>query len=159
VPEGRIGADREPTVSAHYEVVFSVFLRDDTPADVLAELRWHLGLSPERPPRLAIDRELPLLAPGSPSRLPGGEGASLDRRHRYPSSAVEHYAWSLYARLYWLDDLWAHYWGRVAELLAPWADEDGYAGFFREEFDQTRTFLLFRDGAFHLGESGRPDDG
>ncbi|GIH13079.1 hypothetical protein [Rugosimonospora africana] len=88
-------------MSGHFEVVFSVFLRDDTPAEVLAELRWHLGLSPERSPRLTIDDDEPLLSPGTPSYLPGGETATLNRQYRYTSSGGDHYAWGLHARVYW----------------------------------------------------------
>src|SRR5690242_4942006 len=124
-------------MSGHFEIVFSVFLRDDTPAAVLDELRWQLGLARERPGQLVIDYDEPQLRPAASSYLPGGETANLERQYRYTAPTGEHYAWGLHVRLFWLDDTWAEVWLQVAEWLAPWAEDDGYAGFFREEADET----------------------
>lgn len=137
-------------MSQHFEIVFSVFLRDDIPADMLAELRWHLGLSTGQPEQLAIDYGEPTLRPNTPSYLPGGESVQLERQHRGTSPSGEHYAWGLYARLFWLDDQWADVWWQVAEWLAPWAEDEGYAGFYREEFEDTPAILLIRNGEVHL---------
>jgi hypothetical protein len=139
-------------VSLHYEVVFSLFLRDDLPADVLNELRWHLGLSSERPTRPVIDYEGPQLRPAATSYLPGGETASLQRQYRHSANGTDHYAWGLHVRLFWLDDQWAEVWWQVAAWLAAWADEDGYAGFFREEAEATPTLLVVRGGEPELRE-------
>ncbi len=144
-------------MSQHFEIVFSVFLRDDTPADVLAELQWHLGLSTEQPEHLAIDYGEPLLRPSAPSYLPGGESVKLERQHRYTSPSGEHYAWGLYARLFWLDDQWADVWWQVAEWLAPWVEDEGYAGSYREEYEDTPVILLIRNGEAHLREFKREE--
>ena len=133
-------------MSLHYEVVFSLFLRDDTPSGVLDELRWQLGLSTQKPDACAIDYEWPQMRPNEPSYLPGGEVAMLRRQYRYSRSGVEHHAWGLYVREFWLDDHWVAAWLRVAAWLAPYADGDGYAGFFREEQDEQPSLLFVRGG-------------
>ncbi|MFJ4152764.1 hypothetical protein ACIP10_35045 [Streptomyces galbus] len=46
-------------MSLHFEVVFTCFLRDNTPDTVLDALRWHLGMAPERPSGLNADECLP----------------------------------------------------------------------------------------------------
>jgi hypothetical protein len=137
-------------VSSHYEVVFSLFLRDDTPSVVLDELRWHLGLLTQRPEVCAIEDDWPQLRPNERTYLPGGEVALLQRQYRYSRAGVEHHAWGLYTRQFWLDDHWAAAWWRAAAWLAPHADGDGYAGFFREEGDERPTLLLIRGGEPYL---------
>lgn len=69
-------------MSDHYEVVFSCFLRDDTPESVMAALRWHLGMDAEFPENLDDDEGqlYPLLGPDNHnSSLPGGDVVSLRR--------------------------------------------------------------------------------
>jgi hypothetical protein len=140
-------------VGNHYEVVFSVFIRDDAPDEVLAELRWHLGLSAERPPALVVDYDGPQLRPDLQSSwMPGSETATLTRQHLYNKGGVEHHAWGLYVRVMWGDDQWSEVWWQFAALLAKWAAEDGYAGFFREYFDQHPTAIVFRNGDFEIGD-------
>lgn len=132
-------------MSFHYEVTFSLFLRDDTPVEVLDELRWHLGQSSERPEICVVDYDGPVLLPAESSPLAGGEVATLQRQYRFTQNGAEHFSWGVHARLYWLDDHWAEVWWQVATWLAPYAD-DGYAGFFREENDEQPTLLLMRSG-------------
>jgi hypothetical protein len=136
-------------MSFHYEVVISLFLRDDTPSEVLDELRWHIGLSEQQPATSAIDVDYPLMRPGE-SYLPGGDIAVLQRQYRYDDAhGVNHHAWGLYVLLFWLDDDL----GQAAQIttwLAPYADEDGYIGSFREEADEQPTLLAIRDGELHL---------
>jgi hypothetical protein len=141
-------------VSQHLEIVFSSFLRDDTPTSVLDELRWHLGLSPVRPVACTIDYADPQLLPNPNTFLPGGEAATLQRQLRSWQRGVAYYAWGLHARLGWLDDQWANLWLQVAVWLAPHADQDGYAGFFREESADAPSLLLVRGGRAYLHESG-----
>ena len=70
-------------------------------------------------------------------------------------SAVEHHAWGLYTRQMWLDDQWTEGWWQVVQWLAPHADNDGYAGFFREENEEQPTLLLIRGGKPYVCESGK----
>jgi hypothetical protein len=141
-------------MSQHYEVVFSMFLRDDTPAGVLDELRWHLGLSAQRPDSCVIAYDVPQMCPAGGNLLPGGEAARLRRQLRYSRAGAAHYAWGLYARLLWPDGQWAEIWQRVAVWLSAHAAQDGYAGFFREEHDERPTLLLVRGGEPYLCEHG-----
>jgi hypothetical protein len=146
-------------VSSHYEVVFSVHLRDDIPPNVLDELRWHLGERPNRPERLTVDYGDPLLQVDTGSYLAGGEHASLERTHRYRQRGSDHHAWSFFARLLWLDDVWAECWWQVATWLAQHAETTGYAGFWREECAIWPTVLLLGGGHAYLatpGEQPRP---
>jgi hypothetical protein len=69
-------------MSGHYEVVFSLFLRAETPKAVLDELHWHLGLSSERPDSLVIGTCASELTPNRDSYLPGGCVAILKRQSR-----------------------------------------------------------------------------
>jgi hypothetical protein len=145
-------------MSYHYEVVFSLFLRDDTPSDLLDELRWHMGLSEERSTTPATDMDYPLMRPGD-SYLPGGDLAVLQRQYRYDdASGVKHYAWGVYARMFVLDDAMGEVW-QIATWLAPHAEDDGYAGFFREETDERPRLLAIRGGelySYELGEQPQP---
>jgi hypothetical protein len=36
----------------------------------------------------------------------------------------------------------------ILDLLAPHIAEDGYGGFFREEYDHEPTVFMFRDGGY-----------
>jgi hypothetical protein len=65
----------------------------------------------------------------------------------------------LYIRLFWLDGHWEHVCHDVAEFLAPYVDNDGYAGFYREEHESFPTVLLIEGGKPHfrkLEEQSRP---
>ncbi|WP_199444520.1 hypothetical protein [Umezawaea beigongshangensis] len=137
-------------MSQHYEIVFSLFLRDDTPGDVLDELRWHLGAD-QPAPRAPVVPGGPHLRPDPGSFLPGGDSASLRRQYRFTRGDQDWHAWGLSARVLWSDDTWAEVWWQFAQWLAPFADEDGYAGFFREETDENPTLLLVRRGEPLLG--------
>jgi hypothetical protein len=58
--------------------------------------------------------------------------------------------------VYWLDDDRAELAWQFGELLAAWADNDGYMGFWREaDFDETVTVLIARDGKLHIPERQR----
>lgn len=146
-------------MSQHYEVVFSLYLRDTTPPAVLEELGWHLGLLAQRPPDCYLAYDTPILAPDPASRLPGGDSAHLARVYRFTRNQVDHFAWSFYLRALWLDDQWGEVWWQVATLIAPHAVQDGYAGFFRELDDEHPTHFLLRQGkpyfAVH-GEAPQP---
>src|SRR5690349_7993951 len=85
-------------MSFHYEVVFATFLRDDTPPEVLDELRYHLGFTEDRPQHLAIDYDFPVLQPDEDSYLPGGDHVALRRQYRGRDDKGEHHAWGLHVR-------------------------------------------------------------
>jgi hypothetical protein len=141
-------------MSAHYEIVFSLFLRDDTPDEVLAELRWQLGLAAGRPELWALGYQTPVLAPGEPSRLPGGESAALSRQYLSTLAGVDRYAWGLHVRVLWLDDVWGEVWWQVATWLSRYAAGDGYAGFYRESDAHEPTLFVVREGQPYLCEFG-----
>jgi hypothetical protein len=141
-------------VSVSYEVVFSLFLRDDTPGEVLAELRWHLGLAADRPGPWALGYETPVLRPGESSRLAGGESAALSRQYRTDAAGAGRPAWGLHVRVFWPDDQWAELWWQVAAWLSRYAASDGYAGFYREADGAEPTLLLVRGGLPYLCEFG-----
>ncbi|MFC9977138.1 hypothetical protein ACFVH6_40175 [Spirillospora sp. NPDC127200] len=135
-------------MSLHFEVVFTCFLREDTPPQVLAALRWHLGLAEERPAGLG-EHAYSLLAPDPHSRLPGGDVASLREQDQ---------GWGLFSRNYWLDDDLGEL-ATVLELLAPHVEGPGFGGHLREEFESEPTVFAFRDGGYELlrpARSGSP---
>ncbi|MFF7454466.1 hypothetical protein [Kitasatospora sp. NPDC008115] len=137
-------------MSLHFEVVFTCFLRDDTPDTVLEALRWHLGMIPERPSGLDPDEHAyPLLAPDPDSRLPGGDCASLRRRSRGSTAGREPHPWGLFSRTYWLDDDLGGL-VTVLDLLAPHVEEPGYGGYFREECDAAPIVFTFQNGTHGL---------
>ncbi|MCG8921546.1 hypothetical protein [Lentzea sp. CC55] len=139
-------------MSFHYEVVFSLFLRENTPAEVLDELRYHLGLAPEPPRNPVLDYDFPVLRPNPDSYLPGGEHAALREQLRGFNDEGDLHAWGLHARLFWLDDQWAEVWWQVVQWLAPHVEDNGYAGFVREEADERPAVLTFHNGEFRLDE-------
>jgi hypothetical protein len=138
-------------MSDHYEVIFTAFLRDDTPEKVLNELRWHLGLTEDKPPAVEGDpyaSRLLLADPDTP--LPGGSVASLQRQFRYRSrGGAEHYAWGLLARSYWLDDELGEV-STILDLIAPYVEENGFGGYFRDVNDEIPTVFAFHDGSYSV---------
>ncbi|MFF7204144.1 hypothetical protein [Streptomyces sp. NPDC008141] len=137
-------------MSDHYEVVFSCFLRDDTPESVMAALRWHLGLDAEFPENLDADEGqlYPLLDPDNHnSCLPGGDVVSLRRTVREFTQSGERYEWELFARKDWLDDS-ILYLRHLLDLLAPHAARPGYGGLFRNFYGTAVTVFTFRDGTY-----------
>jgi hypothetical protein len=143
-------------MSMHYEVVFSCFLRDDTPEEVIDALRWHLGLAAEWPASLAADEPAErLLRSDQASNLPGGDIASL-RRQAVPGAAESDvYAWGLFSRNLWLDDAMGSM-TAIMELLAPHAAESGYGGYFREESATEATAFEFAASGSDGQQSGPP---
>jgi hypothetical protein len=97
----------------------------------------------------------PQLMPTPDSSLPGGDAVRLWRQYRFTQRGVDHFAWGVYIRLMWGDDTWANHWLPVAVWLAPHAERDGYAGFFRMESEEEPTLLLLRRGVAYLCEFGR----
>ncbi|SCL48220.1 hypothetical protein [Micromonospora chersina] len=135
-------------MSLHYEVVFSCFLDDETPPDVLDVLRWHLGMRDERPATLdAEDHPYRLLAPDPDSYLPGGDVASLRRQRVGFTATGERFQWGLHSRNYWLDDDLGEL-VSILDLIAPHVVEDGYGGHLREEYDTDLVVFEFRDGSY-----------
>jgi hypothetical protein len=134
-------------MSDHYEVVFSCFLRDDTPAPVLAALRWHMGIDDEGPDDLdPDDHPYPLLLSGQ-GRLPGGDIVSLRRTVQEFTSSGKRYEWELFVRIYWVDDL-TLYLDALLQLIAPHVARRGYGGYIRDEYDiEVKTFK-FHDGTY-----------
>ncbi|MFD3437551.1 hypothetical protein ACFWU3_08600 [Streptomyces sp. NPDC058685] len=135
-------------MSDHYEVVFSCFLRDDTPASVMNDLRWHLGMDAEDPEDLDDGQLRPLLAPGNDnSRIPGGDIVSLRRTVQGFTQSGERYEWELFARNDWIDDSML-YLRDLLDLLAPHIAHPGYGGHFRDCYDTAVTVFDFRDGTY-----------
>jgi hypothetical protein len=135
-------------MSERYEVVFSCFLRDDTPGSVLAALRWHLGMDAWPPESLDPEEHPdPLLAPDQyNSPLPGGDIASLRRTVQGFTASGERHEWELFSRNYWVDDCML-YLDSILNLLAPHIARPGYGGFFRDD-DTALTVFTFRDGTY-----------
>ncbi|MGW4675689.1 hypothetical protein [Streptomyces sp. NPDC004324] len=137
-------------MSDHYELVFSTFLHDDTPASVLAALRWHMGMDDDNvknPEGLdPDDHPYPLLLPGQ-SRLPGGDIASLHRSVVEFTSSGTRYEWELFVRIYWVDDLTLHLDALLA-LIAPHVAERGYGGYIRDVHDTEVKPFKFHDGTY-----------
>ena len=134
-------------MSVRFEVVFSCFLRGDTPSEVLEAVRWHLGLAAERPAGLdPAEHPDRLLETDEESCLPGGDVASLRHREHGFEDFGRLGVWGLHSRNYWLDDIMGEL-VTVLDLLAPYA-ENGYGGYFRAETEVKPTVLVFRDGAY-----------
>lgn len=138
-------------MSERYEVVFSCYLRDDTPSSVMAGLRWHLGIDNELPEGLDDDdgQLQRLLAPASYTdrRVPGGDSVSLRREVQQFTRAGQRYEWELFARNHWVDDSMLHL-GDLLDLLAPHVARPGYGGHFREISGTDVTVFDFRDGTY-----------
>jgi hypothetical protein len=136
-------------MSLRYEVVFSCFLVDDTPAEVLDELRWHLGL-PDGPLTTRDGEDAcPLLRPDPDSYLPGGEVAFLRRQMRGTRRGHDIHAWGLFTRNGWHDDAIGEM-AIILDLIAPNVVEDGYGGYFREEYDAEPRAFVFRDRGYSV---------
>lgn len=131
-------------MSDHYEVVFSCYLRHDTPDPVLDVLRWHLGLIDDCP---GVDefREMTgrLLQADPDTRLPEPDLAELRPQDD---------GWALFTRNLWLDDEigWIN---RLLEIIAPYPARDGYGGYFRDVNDGEPTEFGFAGGTYGLTRS------
>lgn len=135
-------------MSDHYEVVFSCFLRDDTPAPVLAALRWHMGMDDDCPDALdPDDHPYQLLLPDANSRLPGGDTVCLRRTVQEFTASGERYEWELFARKDWVDDLTLHL-DAFLELMAPHVASSGYGGHIRDQHDPEVKPFTFHDGTY-----------
>ncbi|MFE3637594.1 hypothetical protein [Streptomyces sp. NPDC059168] len=134
-------------MSMRYEMVFTCFLKDDTPESVLDALRWHMGLRADRPESVGgVEYSHPLLTPNSDSNtnLAGGEVARLVHQARGSRDA-----WGLFVRVLWPDDILEEL-VSVLDLLAPHVDEPGYGGYFREEADAWPSVFMFREGVYDV---------
>ncbi|MFD9213330.1 hypothetical protein ACFVY9_09475 [Streptomyces sp. NPDC059544] len=135
-------------MSDRYEVVFSCFLRDYTPASVMTAVRRYLGMDAECPEGLDDDEGQlsPLLAPDNHhSRLPGGDVVSLRRTVQGFTSSGARYEWELFARNDWADDSMLCLRG-LLDLIAPQVARSGYGGHFRDIDGTAVTVFTFRDG-------------
>ncbi len=140
-------SDTMRAMSDHYELVFSSFLRDDTPASVLAALRWHMGMDDEDPEDLdRDDHPYPLLLRGQ-SPLPGGDNVSLRRSVPESTSSGTPYGWELFVRIYWVDDLTLHL-DALLQLIAPHVVRRGYGGYIRDVHDTEVETFKFHDGTY-----------
>jgi hypothetical protein len=119
-------------MSVQYEVVLACFLRDETPAETLDALRWHLGLMADRPPGAsAADHPRRLLRPDPASGLPGGDVASLQLQRQTLADGGQAQAWGLYSRTAWPGDALPGL-ATVLELVAGNVAEAGYGGYYRD---------------------------
>jgi len=133
-------------MSDYYEFVISCFLPEDTPEPVLAELRWHLGETDERPPHLDKDA-YPLMAPDEVSYLPGGDIAILRLQvvGLHPETHADIYEWALFARNYYHEDVIGEV-EHLFQLVASYATEAGYGGHLRSLAYPSRHEFVFRGG-------------
>lgn len=129
-------------MSVHYEVVFSCFLRADTPAEVLDALRWHLGLLAEQPADLDPTQRALLRADPS-SHLPGGDVASLQRQAGGAETAPDTQGWGLFSRTLWPGDAMDQL-STIMELIAPYVASRGYGGHVRDVATADATAFEFR---------------
>jgi hypothetical protein len=119
-------------MSVQYEVVLACFLRDETPAETLDALRWHLGLLADRPEGAsAANHADRLLCPDPASSLPGGDVASLQRQLQSRADGGQAQAWGLYSRTVWPDDAMPGL-ATVLELVVGNVAEGGYGGYYRD---------------------------
>jgi hypothetical protein len=82
---------------------------------------------------------------------PGGDFASLCCQSRCSLAGREVHTWGLFTRNFWLDDAIGEM-TTILDLISPHVAEDGYGGYFREEYDAEPTVFVFRDrgyGAAH----------
>lgn len=139
-----------PGVSDHYEIVISCFLRADTPERVLSELRWHLGLTEQRPAHLSEETApYPLLYPDPDGRLPGGDVAQL-RLHRSITTADGRHEWGLYVRTCYLDDAMGDV-SIALDLVAPYVSgiNGSYGGSIREVLNDDMPSIITFVGGGH----------
>jgi hypothetical protein len=130
-------------MSVQYEVVFACFLRDDTPAETLDALRWHLGLLSDRPPGIsAADQPDRLLCPDPASGLPGGDVASLQPQAQTLDHGRQAEAWGLYSRTVWAEDALPGL-AAVLELVAGNVANGGYGGYYRDVRSTNATAFDF----------------
>jgi hypothetical protein len=130
-------------MSVKFEVVLACFLRDETPAETLDALRWHLGLLADRPPGVsAVDHPGRLLGPDPASLLPGGDVASLQRQQQPLANGGQAQAWGLYSRTVWSDDALPGL-ATVLELVAENVAQAGYGGYYRDMTSLDATALAF----------------
>lgn len=74
-----VQSNRMRAMSDHYELVFSTFLHDDTPASVLAALRWHMGMDDNVKNPEGLDPD------DIRTRCSSRARADSRRRHRVPA--------------------------------------------------------------------------
>ncbi|MFD5417556.1 hypothetical protein ACFWJT_05955 [Streptomyces sp. NPDC127069] len=134
-------------MSMRYEMVFTCFLRGDTPESVLNTLRWHMSLRADRPGTVSADEHpFPLLTPNSNSEthLAGGELSRL-----VPQSRGSRDVWGLFVRISWPEEILEES-VSILELLAPHVDEPGYGGYFRPEAGAWPSVYMFREGTYDV---------
>jgi hypothetical protein len=122
-------------VTGSYWLYLACDLDDDAPAELLDELRWHIGLGPHAPERLSYPQgspEYPLLYPDAEHVTTVGAQAAVLRRliHHYrPAYEGDEpvHVWSLLLRVEFGDDLLEP----VTDLvpwLAPYCRSTGWVG-------------------------------
>ena len=126
--DGWVTAGMGRSVSLHYELVLSLWLRPDTPAEYVDELRYHLGMTDESPGALELaDR---VFAGGGDDYLTGGIIATLKLAQPFANRPA---AWGLHVRTFVLDDSMYELLTVVPPWLARWSATQGWIGFAREE--------------------------
>ncbi|MEV4510340.1 hypothetical protein AB0K00_15400 [Dactylosporangium sp. NPDC049525] len=140
-------------MSLHYEWMLSLRLRPDTPATFLDEVRYHLGLTDQRPEHPELDVDWPCLVTNpADDRLPGGGAGSLIAQRPYLNRPG---SFGLHLRMYVVDDAMYHLMQTVPRWLARRSLTQGWIGFAREEL-ALDTWLNFyvQDGYAYIGEPG-----
>jgi hypothetical protein len=140
-------------MSLHYEWTLSLRLRADTPEPFLDELRFHLGLTDQRPAEPSLEFDWPCLLPDQDAALPGGAVRSLVPLQPYlnhPGSL------GLYVRTFVLDDGMYELMQCVPAWLAPWSLTQGWIGHAREEFDlHPWLYFYVQGGHAYAAEPGK----
>ncbi|GAA3220695.1 hypothetical protein ACFO1B_17140 [Dactylosporangium siamense] len=126
-------------MSLHYEWTLRLRLRPDTPSSVLAELRFHLGLTdlPPEPPELEAWQ---CLLPVPDDTMPDGWARSLDDSE-------------LYVRMYLVDDAMYDLMRSVPSWMAPWSLTQGWIG-VADVHPSGEPWMHFyvQDGYAYIGE-------
>lgn len=132
-------------MSFHYEVVVSIYLREEIAESVVPEVRWHCGLGP--PPEDLMFSDAHVFGAEDVSYVPGGDVTRLAQDTGTSWGPM----WGLFVRRFMLDDGFYELLSPICQLLAAVA-VDGFAGFWREEADFLPTILVVRGGHTYFAE-------
>lgn len=140
-------------MSNHYEWILSLRLKPETPDSFLAELRYHLGLSDEKPETPELDCDYPCLVPDD--SLAGGGFRSLVLQTPYldrPSG------WGLFLRTEVLDDGMYELVQIVPPWLARWSLTQGFIGWARERLSLHPWMNFYvQEGHAYWGAPGKEE--
>ena len=117
-------------MSLHYEWVISLRLRQDLPADALAEVRWHLGLEHSPPATRKLDESPPVFVEPETGWMPGGHLAVLKEQDSPDGPSL-----GMFVRTLVLDDGMYELLEKVPRWFAGVSATEGWIGMAREEMN------------------------